>query len=604
MPKIVVSLRARLLACFLVVALTGLAGSALGLVALARVGSIAGGQYERSTLPTAKLMLISNTVQRMSTGVRDIIIADNASDLGRAVSFMEGLKATLDDTVAEYLGGSITAGAKAKFADFQVKLKAYAESIDAIAAKAQAGDRGGSMAALKLLKGTAVGLQTSIDGLLAGMEGFAVAQAASARHLVAGDALSFLIFAVASLVLSMILGLVMSRSISSPIRGMRELAGAIAAGDLTHELDPRSLSRGDEIGGLAKEIASMRTGILANIGRIKEARTSLDKMGRTLGCNALAAADAAIAISTSVSAVRQRVTDQGSGVTETSATIEQILKSIRGLDSRIEGQSESVARSSAAVEEMVANIRAVTGNVEKLGATFTELGAASETGKAMIEGMSSRIVSISSQSEKLEEANSIVSKIAARTNLLAMNAAIEAAHAGQYGRGFAVVADEIRKLAELAAAESKEIAVDIRDIRVGIKAMVPSSEETSMAFAEILRLIKTLGSMEEGIKNAMREQNEGSREVLEAIAMINSVTEGVRQGSSEIREGSAAIAVEMRDLLDGSVALGAAMEDIVRSAASVEEVSNDMRDISTEADSQVGVLAEGVDRYRLPGVCD
>jgi methyl-accepting chemotaxis protein len=91
--------------------------------------------------------------------------------------------------------------------------------------------------------------------------------------------------------------------------------------------------------------------------------------------------------------------------------------------------------------------------------------------------------------------------------------------------------------------------------------------------------------------------------VLEAIERINSVTASVRRGSAEIREGSSAIAVEMRDLLQGSVALGSAMEDIERVAASVEGVSRDMRSISGEASSQVRALVERLDCYTIPGAC-
>jgi methyl-accepting chemotaxis protein len=325
-------------------------------------------------------------------------------------------------------------------------------------------------------------------------------------------------------------------------------------------------------------------------------------MGRSLERNAVAASDASAAIAAGVAKVKGRVLDQGSGVTETSATIDQILKSIVALDAQIADQSEGVTRSSSAIEQMVANIRAVTTNVELLGSSFAELGKASDAGSRMLGEMGGRISSISSQSEKLDEANTVVSNIASQTNLLAMNAAIEAAHAGSAGRGFAVVADEIRKLAESASAQSKEISRDIGEIKSTIHAMVPSSEETSKAFAEILRLIAALSSMEAEIKRAMLEQSDGSREILEAIERINSSTASVRRGSAEISEGSKAIALEMRELLTGSQALGSAMEDIERAASSVEGVSGDMRSISVQASSQVRVLVEGLDYYTIPDV--
>ncbi len=597
------SLRVRLLSGFLGVAAIGLAGNGIGLAGLLSTGAIASGQYQRVTLPAASLMKVSSAFQRMATGIRDVIIADNDSDLGRAASYLDAQKGDMESAMAEYLGGAITANDKTHFTDFQAKLGIYTRSIDSLAAKVQEGDKTGAGTTLKVLRGQAVGLQTIIDGLNDGIGTMAASGAKIAASRVGGATASFLAFAVASLALSIAFGLFMSRSISAPIRAMVALAGAIAEGDLTGELDRKVLERGDEVGGLASAIASMKEGILGNIGQIKTVTASLGAMGEALGRNAVAASGAAAEIASSVSSVKEKVQDQGSGVTETSATIEQILKSIGGLDAQIEDQVESVGRSSAAVEQMVANIRAVTGNVELLGASFTELSSASEAGKGMIEDMSSRISSIASQSEKLDEANGVVSNIATQTNLLAMNAAIEAAHAGQFGKGFAVVADEIRKLAEIAAEQSKEISADIGGIKQTIQSMVPSSEETSRSFAEILRLIGALGSMEAEIKRAMREQSEGSREVLEAIERINSVTASVRRGSAEIREGSSAIAVEMRDLLEGSVALGSAMERIERVAAGVEGVSEDMRSISGEASGQVRALVERLDCYTIPEAC-
>jgi methyl-accepting chemotaxis protein len=600
------SLRAKLVASFLLVALIGIAGSSIGIIALSATGKIAKRQYERVTLPAARLARVSVVFQRMATGVRDVIIADNEADLVRANTFMEAQKGDMEGACSDYLGSVITEEAKARFADFQGKLAAYAASIDELMAKVESGERAGIMSALKGLKGKAVGLQVAIDGLQSDMDGYAAAQAKAAAASLGGAVLAFAAFAFLSLALSGALGIVMARSVVRPLGSMGKLAASIADGDLTGRLGGTGLGRRDEIGTLASSIGGMKEGILGNIAHIREATVCLDEMSRTLERNSGLASEAAEAIVGNVAAAKARVLDQSSGVTETSATIEQILKGIAALDRQIEDQAGGVARSSAAVEQMVANIRAVTNSVEALGSSFAELASASDAGNRMLSDMSSRIASISSQSERLDEANGVVSNIATQTNLLAMNAAIEAAHAGSAGKGFAVVADEIRKLAESASVESKEISRDIAEIKGTIGAMVPSSVETSRAFAEILRLISVLGSREEEIKRAMVEQSSGSKEVLEAIERIESAATSIRGGSAEIREGSKSIAAEMRELLGGSAALGRAMEEIELSSTSVEGVSGDVRVIASGVSAQVSNLAALVGRYRLPetaGAC-
>jgi methyl-accepting chemotaxis protein len=158
----------------------------------------------------------------------------------------------------------------------------------------------------------------------------------------------------------------------------------------------------------------------------------------------------------------------------------------------------------------------------------------------------------------------VISDIADQTSLIAMNAAIEAANAGAYGEGFAVVSDEIRKLSEVSMAESREISNNIRSIKGGIDSVVTLSADAEGSFPSIYELIASLHELEEGIKQVVVEQNEGSKQILEALRDINGITEDVRSDYSEIKTGRVTAGAELPFLLEMSKPLMASMDEIMR----------------------------------------
>jgi methyl-accepting chemotaxis protein len=167
-----------------------------------------------------------------------------------------------------------------------------------------------------------------------------------------------------------------------------------------------------------------------------------------------------------------------------------------------------------------------------------ELISAAEGGRNGLAGVSTDIQEIARESEGLLEINTVMQNIASQTNLLSMNAAIEAAHAGEAGKGFAVVADEIRKLAEHSGNQSKVISSVLQKIKNSIDKITISTNTVQEKFGAIDSEIRIVADQETHIRNAMEEQGQGSQQVLEAVARLNDISRMVKEGVQEMLEGS------------------------------------------------------------------
>ena len=208
------------------------------------------------------------------------------------------------------------------------------------------------------------------------------------------------------------------------------------------------------------------------------------------------------------------------------------------LNEHVEAQTASISASSSATEEMIANIRSVTDTLSKNTQNVRELQEASEAGHTSLNKVVTDIQGIARESESLLEINAVMQNIASQTNLLSMNAAIEAAHAGESGRGFAVVADEIRKLAESSSKQSKTIGGVLKSIKGAIDGITKSTDVVLGKFDAIGVGVRTVATQEDNILHAMEEQGQGSKQILQAVSNVNEVTHQVKEAARRMVETS------------------------------------------------------------------
>ncbi len=542
------------------------------------------------------------------TSVRSVVMAEDPDEIKAEIQRVADFDAKLHANLAEYEKQIRTEEDRKMFEEVVQVYEAYKASVDQILVLAKQNKDAEAAAMIQEAKQTADATVQQMESLAKrkdeqGQKAYDDSDViyAQSRNLIIG-------VAIGAVLIGLGIAFYLARSLSKGAKLMVQaaaqiaqtdlpavaaLTGAIAQGDLTQSVaiqaQPLSYKSSDEIGELAQQFNQMITRLqetgqsLSNmtanlrglIGQVADNASSVGAASSQLSAAAEQSGQATAQVARTIQQVAQGIAQQTEGMTKASSTVNQMSRTIDGVAKGAQEQAVAVNQTGQISAQLATAIRQVVANME-------QLVKVQET----VEHSARQVKEMGKRSDQIGAIVDTIDEIAGQTNLLALNAAIEAARAGEHGKGFAVVADEVRKLAERSSAATKEIAALIKGVQqtVGeaVGAMDGSAREVSQQVSEITRATEQMQVSAQSLEQAM--------ESVSAVVEENTAsTEEMAAGSAEVTqmiEGMASVSEEnsasVEEVSASAEEMNAQIEEVTASAQSLAEMAQALQQLVSQ----------------------